>query len=85
MILIKKMWLKQKTKTESNKVYLFYSNRFNFLKHDKIEKLAELSFASKQKGLKEFKTRLELFYDKTEGIEPTNETQVTDIKNKTAV
>ena len=67
-----------------NKVYLFYSNRFIFLKHDKIKKLTELSFASKQKGLKEFKTTLELFHDETKGIEPTNETQVTDIKNKTA-
>ena len=49
------------------------SIKFTLLKHHNIKKITNLSFASKQKNLKEFKTKLQFFYNKTEGIKLTNE------------
>ena len=54
---------------------LFYSNKFTLFRFLNIDEFASLSFAWKQKELKNFslKNLLDLFYDETEGTEPANE------------
>ena len=64
---------------------LFYCNKFSFFKHCNIEKFTEISLVEEQRDLKEFKNKLELFYNESKEIEPTNEDQVKDIKVRIAV
>ena len=45
-------------------------------------KFTNISFDSKKKDLTEFKTKLELFYNETEGIKPTNEDKKKTQKTK---
>ena len=63
----KNIFITQKIKSVLSQIY------YPVFKHDNIKKFTNLSFASKQKNLKEFKTKLEFFYNKTEGIKLTNE------------
>ena len=55
------------------------------MKYRNVDKFTDLSFALKQKDLKEFKTKLELFYYETEWIEPTNEDQEKDLGSRKVV
>ena len=67
---------------------LFCSNKFNILKKKKknnIEKFTNLSFASKQQNFGEFKTKVELFYDESEGIKPPNKDQEKDVEHKQVI
>ena len=73
---------KDRKRVQSN---LFYSNTFTFLKYSNIEKFANLSFTSKRKDLKDFKTKLELFNNKTEWIKPTNKDQENDFEKGNVV
>ena len=55
------------------------------MKYSNIEKFANLSFTSKRKDLKDFKTKLELFNNKTEWIKPTNKDQENDFEKGNVV
>ena len=54
---------------------LFGSNKFTFSKYSNIGKIIHLSVSLKQKDFKKLKTKLELFYDESEGIKLTTEDQ----------
>ena len=60
--MIKKIFMKQKIKSVLNQTY------------STVMKLSfsDATILKKQKGLKEFKVKLELFYDEIKGIKPTN-------------
>ena len=60
--MIKKIFMKQKTKSVLNET------------HSTVMKLSfsDATILKKQKGLKEFKVKLELLYDEIKGIKPTN-------------
>ena len=60
--MIKKIFMKQKIKSVLNQTY------------STVMKLSfsDATILKKQKGLKEFKVKLELLYDEIKGIKPTN-------------
>ena len=73
---------KDKIKNERScaKSSLVYNNYFPSYKYHNLEEFAKGFFDSKRNDLKEFKDKLELFYQDTLEIKPNNEYQIRDFE-----